>query len=380
MRVSNLGEVKIVEVKKRSHENQFIKLPWKIYRDDPCWVPPLISEFRKTIRGENNMLSKSGPYSLVLAYKDNIPSGRICVGINNHLNHEKNYKEGYISLFECIQDDKVAKELFKYAESWLRKRGMEKIIGPLSLPGGDDYRGLLIDNFTDPTLVMNTYNKKYYERFFIDYGFKKYLDCYGYRSYISNGMDERYEKYIPYAMNKYGFKVDKLNLKNVDKEMMDVKKIIEEAMPKEWYDFIPPNDEEIQMIAKQLVPVADPDLIYIARTNEGRPIGFNIALPDYNQVLKKMNGRLFPLGFLKYLFNKGKINRMRFFVLFVIPKYRKKGVPAAIYSNVFKAAVKKGYEYGEGSTIWEYNNEMIRDIERFGGKKYKTYRIYKKEI
>lgn len=375
-----MNRVRIVKVETKSQENEFIKLPWKIYKDDPCWVPPLISEFRKTIRGENNMLSKSGPFALILAYKDDIPSGRLCVGINEHLNHEKNYKEGYISLFECIQDHEIARALFKYAEVWLRERGMEKIIGPLSVPGGDDYRGLLIDNFTDPTLVMNTYNKDYYKGYFEDYGFNKYWDCYAYRVNIKNGMDERYEKYIPYAMNKYGFRVDKLNLKNIDRDMMDIKKIIEEAMPDEWDDFIPPTDEEIKIIADQLVPVADPELIYIARTTDGRPIGFNIALPDYNQILKKMNGRLFPFGFLKFLLNKKKINRTRFFVLFVVPDFRKKGVSAAIYRNVYRAALNKGYEYGEGSTIWEYNKVMMRDIERFGAEKYKTYRIYKKVI
>jgi GNAT superfamily N-acetyltransferase len=375
-----MGRVSIVRVETKSEENEFIKLPWKIYKEDSCWVPPIISEFRKTIRGENNMLSKSGTFALILAYKEGIPSGRLCVGINEHLNHAKNYKEGYISLFECIDDDDIARALFQYAEDWLRKRGMEKIIGPLSVPGGDDYRGLLIDNFVDPTLVMNTYNKEYYKRFFEDHGFIKYLDCYGYKVDICHGMDERYEKYIPYAMNKYHFKVDKLNLKNINKDMRDIKKIIDDAMPKEWEDFIPPTDEEIEIIANQLVPVADPDLIYIARTCDGRPIGFNVALPDYNEILRKMNGRLFPFGFLRFLFDKRKISRTRFFVLFVIPEYRKKGVSAAIYRNVYRAAVDKGYKYGEGSTIWEYNEVMMRDIERFGGIKYKTYRIYKKGI
>jgi GNAT superfamily N-acetyltransferase len=105
-----------------------------------------------------------------------------------------------------------------------------------------------------------------------------------------------------------------------------------------------------------------------------------VALPDYNEILRKMNGRLFPFGFLRFLFDKRKISRTRFFVLFVIPEYRKKGVSAAIYRNVYRAAVDKGYKYGEDSTIWEYNEVMMRDIERFGGIKYKTYRIYKKGI
>lgn len=375
-----MGEIIVQKVITKKNEKDFIKLPWKIYKDDCCWVPPLISDFKKSMRGENNSLVQSGPFEHIIAYKNGESAGRLCVGINEPLNHAKNYKEGYISLFETIDDYEVAKAMFDYASHWLKEKGMEKIIGPLSLPNGDDNRGLLIDNFTDPTLVMNTYNKSYYKDFFVKYEFYKYWDCYAYHYDAKKDIDERYRKYVPYAMEKYKFKVEKINLKNIEKEMLDIKKIIERAMPEEWDDFIPPTDEDIAIIGKSLVPVADPDLIYIARTEEGEPIGFNIALPDYNQVLKHMNGRLFPIGFLKYLYHKKKIDRARLFVLFVIPEFRKKGVPSAIYLRLYDAAKEKGYKYGEGSTVWEYNKVMQRDIEKLGGEIYKTYRIYKKDL
>jgi GNAT superfamily N-acetyltransferase len=375
-----MGKIKIEEVKTRFQERKFIKLPWKIYKDDTCWVPPLISDVKKSVRGKNNTLKKDGPFTLLLAYKDNKVCGRLLVGINEHLNRAKNYKRGYISLFECVDNREVAFALFDYAINWLKERGIKEIIGPLSLPSGDDYRGLLIDNFTDSPLVMNTYNKEYYVRFFEDYGFEKYWDCYAYYCDLSTDIDERYRRIVPYAMKKHNFRVDMLDLKNINKEMMDIKEIIEKAMPEDWEDFIPPTDEDIKIIAKNLVPVADPELIYIARTNDGRPIGFNIALPDYNQVLKKLKGKLFPFGIIKFLFYRKKINRARLFVLFVVPEFRKKGVSSAIYLKVFDAARKKGYKYGEGSTIWEYNTVMKRDIEKFGGKIYKTYRIFKKDI
>lgn len=375
-----MDKIRIEEVITRQQEKDFIRLPWKIYEGDECWVPPLITDFKKSMKGKNNSLVQSGPFQHIIAYRGKEPCGRLCVGINEELNKAKNYKEGYISLFECIADYDVAKNMFDYVSKWLKERGMERIIGPLSLPNGDDNRGLIIDNFTDPTLVMNTYNKKYYRDFFEKYGFYKYWDCYAYRYEIGDDIEERYRKYVPYAMEKYKFRVDKIDLKNIKKEMADIKRIIDGAMPKEWDDFIPPSEEEIEIIGSNLVPVADPDLIYIARTEEGRPIGFNIALPDYNQVLKKLNGRLFPTGFLKFLFYKNKIDRARLFVLFVVPEYRRKGVPSAIYMHLYDAAKKKGYKYGEGSTVWEYNKIMQRDIEKLGGKIYKTYRIYKKDL
>lgn len=373
-------ETQIEEVKDSKTLNDFIYLPFKLYKFDDAWVPPIVSDFKKYIMGKNNFLNQSGPNIKIVAYKSNQVVGRLLVGINEHLNNAKGFKEGYISLFESIEDMEVGFSMLEFAERWLYNQGMDSIKGPLSLPGGDDNRGFLIDNLEDPTLIMNTYNKKYYNDYFLEYGFEKYFDCYAYKSVLENENISRYEKLVPYAMEKYKFKLDKIDLKNIDKEMKDIKEIIIKAMPKEWDDFIPPTDDELNLIAKQIVPFADSDLIYIARTLDGKPIGFNISLPDYNQVLKKLNGKLFPFGIFKFLYLKKKIDKMRFFVLFVVPEYRKKGVPSAIYLQSYRKALDKGYKFGEGSTIWEYNDEMIRDIEKFGGERYKTYRIYTKSI
>lgn len=373
-------EVTIKEAISDLELNDFVNLPFKLYSRDEPWVPPLKSDFKKYIKGENNYLNQAGPNKKILAYKNGEAIGRLLVGINEKLNGVKGFKEGYIALFECIEEAEVAYAMLEFAESWLKEKSMTLIKGPLSLPGGDDCRGFIIDNFTDSTLVMNTYNKKYYNDFFEEYGFEKYFDCYAYKSELGSDNITRYEKLVPYAMKKHHFKIDRIDLKNIDKELKDIKTIIEKAMPEEWDDFIPPSDEELELIKKQLVPLADLDLIYIARSEAGEPVGFNISMPDYNQVLDKMNGKLLPFGILKFLYYKRKIDRIRFFVLFVIPEYRGKGVSSAIYLNSYLAAKRKGYKFVEGSTIWEYNEPMILDIEKYGGIRYKTYRIYKKEI
>lgn len=372
--------IEIKEVNDYKSTKDFINLPFELYKNDDAWIPPLISDFKKYINGVNNFLNEAGPNIKVVAYKNGLPVGRILVGINEHINQAKGFKEGYISLYESINNVDVAASLLGFAQDWLVQREMTLVKGPLSIPGGDDNRGLLVDNFEDQTLIMNTYNKKYYNDLFIECGFEKYLDCYAYKSDIHNDNIERYEKLVPYAMKKHKFTLERINLKNIEKEMKDIQQIINKAMPKEWDDFIPPNDKEIKLIANQLIPFADPDLIYIARNLEGEPIGFNISLPDYNQVIKKMNGRLLPLGILKFIYYRRKITQLRFFVLFVIPEYRKKGVPSAIYLQSYKKAIEKGYNFVEGSTIWEYNTDMKNDIERYGGVKYKTYRIYKKKL
>lgn len=372
--------LQIEQVITKKQEHDFIMLPWKIYKNDPVWVPPLISEMQKTIHGENNTLHKSGPHTLILAQRDGEYVGRLCIGINEKLNAYKKIKQGYLSLFECIDDSTVAKAMFDYAYQWLKDRGMDHVVGPLSVPNGDDCRGLIIDNYEDSPMVMNVYNPPYYVQLFESYGFTKYLDYYGFKFDLTKGIPERYHRVVEYAQNRYKFRVDPVDLKRIDEEMKDVKKIIDISMPDEWPDFYPPTDEEIDLVGRTLKPVAVADLIYIARDENGEPIGFSICMPDYNQALKHCNGRLFPFGFLKFLWHKRHITRARIFVLFVVPAYRKKAVTAAIYLKTFETALRLGYTFGEGSTIAEANPAMCRDAEGSGGEIYKTFRIFQKPI
>ncbi|MCX7904232.1 MAG: hypothetical protein N2486_06940 [Caloramator sp.] len=370
----------VKEVTNKNEEIEFIKLPWEIYKGDKNWVPPLISEFKKTIRGENNTLKHDGPYKLIIAYKNNQPVARMLIGINEKINKIKNYKRGYLSFFECIDDFETAKTLFDYAINWFKENDIDELIGPVNVPNGDDNRGILIDNFDDPPYVINVYNKPYYKNLFEKYGFEKYWDVYAFQYNINTVNIERYERAYNYAIDKFDFVIEKLNPKRLNKDIEDIKQIIIKAMPEEWEDFIPLDDEEVELMANNLIPVVDEDFIFIARTKDGQPIGFNIALPDYNQALKYVNGRLLPFGIFKYFYYKRFINRLRVFVLFVVPEYRKKGVSSAIYLNIFKSAKEKGYLEAEGSTIWEYNSHMINDAKKLGGKIYKTYRIFKLKL
>lgn len=373
--------ISIKEVNDKKTLNDFVDFIYENYEGDKNFVPPLRSDYIKYVQGVDNDLNEAGPNIKYICYDDDKVVGRLLVGVNNIINEYHGFKEGYISLFECVENYEYAEKLLDKAIEFLKSHGMTKVKGPLSLPGGEDNRGFIVDNFDAQPFIMNTYNKKYYNDFFIKYGFEKYFDCYAYKDTIENADIERYEKLVPYAMKKFDFRVDNINLSNVDKDAMDIMNVLERALPREWDDFAPPREEEIRKIVKQLVPFADSDLIFIARDNKtNEPIGFNITLPDYNQAIKKMNGKMFPFGFLKFLYYKRKINRIRFFVLFVVPEYRKKGVTSVMYLKTYLNALKKGYTELEGSTIWEYNRDMMNDVESFGAKINITYRIYQKEI
>lgn len=369
----------IQEISEKRDLKTFIDFAWKLYATDPNWVPPLRGQLLSTLLGKNNPLIQERPHAFFLARSGQEVAGRILVGINTKLNQEKEKNEGYISLFESIDQEEIAHALFNTAVKWLKARGVSRVVGPVSPTNGDDSRGILVQGFDGPPVLMNSYNPSYYQRIFEGYGFKKNMDLFAYYLQVDELNDVRYGRVVEYAMKKFGFRIDRFDRKKLAREVRDLKQILDLAMPETWEHLTPPALEEIYSEFNQLKGLLDPDLVYIARAGE-EPIGFVVGLPDYNQVLKRLNGRLLPFGFLKFLWLKRRINGARIFMQFVIPKYRNKAVNGAIYHRLMLEARKKGYVYGEGSTIAEMNKESIRCVEGAGGRLYRTYRIYRKDI
>jgi GNAT superfamily N-acetyltransferase len=364
-----------------SDMKKFLRLPWEIYKNDKCWVPPLISDVRASLDPVENPALEKIIRSLFLAWKDGNPVGRIYAGIDTNLNRKKNMNMAFFSMFECIEDNEAAEALLETAAEWARQNGADFICGPCAVTGtdGDENKGLLVDGFDRPPALMNSYNPPYYADFIEQFGFVKDYDVFAYYLDHSAIFQKDPARAIEYAQKRYGFRVDTLDLKNLEREIRDLKHVMDRAMPDEWPDLVPPSLDEVRDLAKRLAPMADPSLIPIARCGD-EAIGFAIALPDYNEVLKRLNGGITPLGALKFLYYKRKIKSARVFVMFVVPEFRKKGVSYAIYYTIFKNAAKKGIHYGEASTIGETNHRMRADVEGFGGRHYKTYRIFRKEL
>ena len=373
--------LEIRPVVSKAEMKQFIRLPWKIYKGDPCWVPPLLNDLKKSLDPAANKALEKIKHQMYLALMDGKPVGRIYAGIDTNLNQKKNMNMAFFSLFECINDFEVAKLLFDKAFDWARQHGADFVCGPVAITGtdGDENKGLLVNCFDRPPVIMNSYNPAYYMDLMERYGFVKDYDVFAY--YLDK--DQMFKKdparVIEYAQKRYGFRVDTLNLNDLENEIKALKHVMDIAMPEEWPDLVPPTLEELRETAKKLVELADPELLPIARHGD-EPIGFAIALPDYNQVLIHLNGRITPLAALKFLWYKRRIKSARVFVMFVVPEFRNKGVSFAIYHTAFKNGVNKGYTWGEGSTIGETNLRMRADIEGTGATHYKTYRIYKKEL
>ena len=265
----------------------FLRLPWRIYAGDRNWIPPLLAEMRRTIDPRRNSHLRRGPPRLFLAYRDGRPVGRIMAGMDEGINAAKGTKDGWFSLFESVGDYEVAKALLATAGAFLADLGLERMRGPVSPTGGDDYRGLLVQGFDSPPVLMNSYNPPHYQEYFEKYGLTKFEDLYAYHF---SPRPPKNPEAVDYALKRYGFRLDRLDPRRLEREIRDIKSVLDRAMPVEWPDLAPPSLDEVREMAQTLKSYADLDFVYIAR-NGDEPIGFNVTLPDLNQALAHLNGR-----------------------------------------------------------------------------------------
>ena len=370
----------IKEVKGKTGIKEFIRVPYRIYGSNDKKVFSIELLQKGTLLGKNNPLLRENPHKFFIVYDDKgNPVGRILAGVNEKLNKEKNQTLGFISLFESINDKSVAFLLFDEALKYLKEKGVDLVKGPASPTEGDEDRGLLIEGFEYTPTIMNVYNPPYYVDFFEEYGFQKDTDFYAFLITRQEMNIERCERAVPYAMEKFHFRIDPLDMKNLKKEVKDIHEVIVNSMPKTWTHLSVPDEGSILTTFKKLKFFIDESLVYIARSND-RPIGFVAAIPDYNRIIIKLKGKLTLKGVFYLLKERKNIDAMRIFLQFVVPEFQNKGVNSAMFYRLMLEAEKKGYIWGEGSTVAEFNEASIRSILGIGGKLYKTYRVYQKPL
>jgi hypothetical protein len=374
-------EVVINKVTKEEDKLKFIKFPWKIHKGNPNWVPPMIFDVRNTLNTKKNPLYQHSKLELFLAYRGIEIVGRIAAIVND--NHNKFHKDkvGFWGYFECINDKEVSRALFDAAKDFLLENGMDTMRGPIN-PSTNDEIGLLINAFDMPAVMLMTYNPEYYISLVEDYGNAKVKDLYAYivRKSIINDEKKmgKLERVSQIVLKRENLTVRKINLQDFENEVTIIEEIYNQAWVKNW-GFVPMTDDEFRYLAKNLKAVVDRDFIYIAEYN-GKPVAFSLALPDYNQIFIKMNGKLFPFGIFKLLSGRKKINMLRLITLGIIPEFQKKGTEAVFILNTIKEGIAKGFNGAEISWILEDNAPMVATAENLGAEKYKTYRIYDKQI
>jgi len=354
--------------------------PWTsgIYKDFPYWVPPLISEDKKLFNPAVYPFHNNAEVTLFLLYQNNRPVARVAAIINHNHNKFHNEKTGFFGFFECINSPEAAKYILDAAAQFCKEKGMERIRGPMNFSTNDTC-GLLIEGFNSSPLIMMPYNPPYYIdlldkselvksknllAYFADYNIKKQIP--------------RMERLAQRATNSGNVVIRNLNFKNITHDIKVIKHIYNNAWSKNW-GFVPMTNEEFDYMASDMKKIVDPDLALIAEI-DGQPAGFSLALPDYNRIIKKCNGRLFPFGFLHFLFGKSSIDTVRLLTMGVVHQYRQKGLDVVFYLESIKRTFNKGYRGGELSWILEDNIMMNRILESIGAKVYKKYGIYEKPI
>lgn len=373
-----MADLVIRPVSNKKDLNTFIKFPWKIYEGNENWVPHLIMERKQLLNKKKNPFFEHAKMELFLAERKGEIVGRIAAIDNHKYNEVHKEKTGFFGFFESINEQEVANELMKKAEGWLKEQGLTKMMGPAN-PDSNNEWAMLMEGFDQPPTIMMPYNPEYYLDLMDSYGMKKAKDLYAYL--ISNRKLLKSEKLVRGAdivKRRSGVTIRGANLKNFNEELQRYKYVYDKAWAPNW-GFVPLTDSEIDSIAKELKPMIDEDLVLFMEKDD-ELVGAALVVPDYNQVLKNMNGRLLPFGIFKFLAGKNKIDKARVITLGIIPEYQKKGLDALFYYEITKRAEEKGILFGEASWILEDNEMMKRGAEMMNGELYRKYRVYEKEI
>jgi hypothetical protein len=375
-----LSSIEIREVASRGDLDKFIKFPLNLYSNEPHYVPHLIADRKKFFDKRRNPFFKHAQVALYLAFKDGRPVGRI-TGIVNHLHNEyHDEKTGFFGFFDCVNDLEVASALFKAAEGFVRQHGMQVIRGPANFSSNDEM-GLLVEGFDALPTFMMLYNPPYYLDLFSKLGLEKVEDLMGYYIDEKNAPSERIQRIVEKLRTRNRIRIRKVNMGDFENELEIIRTIYNSAWSKNW-GFVPMTPDEFASTADDFRKIVDPDLVFLAFV-DNEPAGFSLALPDYNPVFKKMNGRLFPLGIFKFLYYT-RINRLitglRMITMGVVHKYQKIGLDMIFFVDTYNEGLRKGYKWAELSWILERNTLMNKGAMNMGARLYKRYRMFEKPL
>lgn len=373
--------IKIRKVESEQDRMKFIKLPWELFKGDPYWVPPLIFDVRKNLDPKKNPFFKHSEVDMFLAEIGGKPVGRIAAIKNDNHNSFHKDKAGFFGFYDTIDDEEVSDLLLEKACEWAKNKGFDEILGPVN-PSTNDECGLLVDGFDSSPVFLMTYNPKHYIGKIEGFGFEKANDLYAYyipSEVINNQkMMAKLERMSELIKKRSDVTIHNVNMKDLTSEVRKIEEIYNSAWESNW-GFVPITTDEFDYMAESLKMVVDPDLVMFAEV-AGKPAGFTLALPDFNQVLKKLNGRLLPFGWFKILTQKKKIDFLRVIIMGVKPEYQKKAIDSVFYLETIKNGNKNGYTGAEISWVLEDNMPMRMTAEKLGARIYKTYRIYRKSL
>jgi len=370
-----MATIEIIEAGSRALLREFIKYPNRLYRGDPNYVTPLLSERLEFFDTQKNPFYRGAKVKLFLAQRDGETVGRIATCVNYKHNEFHHEKTGFFGFFDTPDDWEIAQKLLKVAMITLKKEGMEQMRGPTNFSTNHEC-GFLVEGNGQPPVVMMTYNYPYQVQLSERFGLKKAMDLVGFRITKADGISKRIERVVEKVKKRSNINIRSIELSDFDNEVKLIRQIYNSAWAANW-GFVPMDDAEFDYMAKNLRQIVDPRVVLIAE-HEKKPVAFSMALPDINEALIHLKGRLLPFGILKLLWHtkiRSKIDRVRMVTFGVIPEYRMKAIDSMLYIETYRRGVEHGYLEAELSWILETNTLMCRAAEEMGARAYKRYRI-----
>jgi GNAT superfamily N-acetyltransferase len=357
---------------------RFIKFPWKIYRDYPNWVPPLFIEMRRKLNPRKNPFFEYGQVKLFGVWNESHEMvGRIAAIYNPVHRYIHQESTGFFGLFESINSVDVARRLFTTANEYLSKFGCTHLIGPVNFNTNDE-SGLLIEGYDERPMLMCNYSPPYYAQLLSACGFNKLMDLLSYGARWGHIFPQKYMDIFKKVSKRNEINVRPFNRNQFLKEITTIREIYNGSFIDVW-GFVPLSTSEAEAMGKNFISFSDDELVWIAEY-KNKPAGFILALPDVNEILKDMNGKLFPFGIFRFLSRRRSIRGVRVIVLCVHPMLRSKGIETLLIHKVHQRILSGGYKRAEFSIVNENNMRMRNILENFGFHLTKRYRIYRTPI
>jgi hypothetical protein len=373
--------VEIRTVESRRDLRRFVDFPWRLYnsREHPQWVPPLRMSVFDALDQRKNPFYRDADRALFLAWRGGTLVGRIAAIENRAHNRFHGDRVGFWGFFECIDDQKVANALFAAAQTWLEERGLDVIRGPMN-PSTNYECGLLVDGFEHRPTFMTAWNPPYYDTLCIAAGFAKAKDLLGFwfpATEPGYRLPEFVERQAERAMAGGRISFRDLDPRHFDREVAACWDIYNDAWERNW-GFVPMSRAEFQHMAKDMKQLLWPQLAFMASV-DGEPAGFMLAVPDYNEVLRRnRGGRLFPMGLLRLLWGKRTIKTARVMALGVKRSFRSRSILALFTHEVMRRGLAMGKIGAEASWLLEDNQLIVKPMRAMGARERMRWRVYER--
>lgn len=361
---------------------EFIELPFRLHGTSPQWVPPLRFERRQFLHPKRNVFFRHGDAQLFLARRDGRVVGRISAQVNRAFDaqHTDEPPTGMFGFLEFEEDPEAVSALLDAAGAWVAAQGRERMLGPMDFTMNDE-SGVLIEGFEREAMIRQPWQPPYYQRILEDLGLQKAMDLFMWELQIEDRASMRpiLLRLADEAEPRYGVRLRKMSRRSLKRDIAKFAEVYNAAWKSNW-DFVPMDEADVRYQASEFQLVFDPKWFMIAEGPNGEVIGAAISIPDINQVLKRMNGRIFPFGWVHYLRRKQIIDRVRVGFLGVKPEFQHTGIAAKMYVEHFDMAAITPIKWGEMGWILETNRAMNRGMEAMGGRIVKKYRVYERPV